>query len=395
MVTAAERREESLLSGRTGRLFLTFTLITLAGSIGRLALSPLLPTIIVDLGISRSAAGAGLTVMWAFTAVTQFPGGRLSDELSRRTVLVAGLTANLLGFVLLATVGGYLGFIIATAVIGAGTGLFIPAKYLTLTDLFVERRGRVFGINSAAAEVGGVTAAGVAVAVLAVGSWRLAFIPVVIALAVGVVALHWWTTGPYRLSRVNMDVRGTVRRLLGADKLRGLLVVFALFSFVWQGITGFLPAFLQAEKGFSGTLASNAFAELFVVAAIVTPLAGGLGDRIGHARIGAVTPALATAGLVVLLVSDSLIAVLVGIAILAAGLGSFWPVMSAYLMEVLPDGDMGGDFGAVRTVFMGVGSVGPAYVGVTADFGSYTIAFTGFILCLLACATLIPRIERI
>jgi MFS family permease len=395
MVTAAERREESLLSGRTGRLFLTFTLITLAGSIGRLALSPLLPTIIADLGISRSAAGAGLTVMWAFTAVTQFPGGRLSDELSRRTVLVAGLTANLLGFVLLATVGGYLGFIIATAVIGAGTGLFIPAKYLTLTDLFVERRGRVFGINSAAAEVGGVMAAGVAVAVLAVGPWRLAFIPVVIALAVGVVALHWWTTEPYRLSRVNMDVRGTVRRLLGADKLRGLLVVFALFSFVWQGITGFLPAFLQAEKGFSGTLASNAFAELFVVAAIVTPLAGGLGDRIGHARIGAVTPAFATAGLVVLLVSDSLIAVLVGIAILAAGLGSFWPVMSAYLMEVLPDGDMGGDFGAIRTVFMGVGSVGPTYVGVTADFGSYTIAFTGFMLCLLACATLIPRIERI
>jgi hypothetical protein len=69
--------------------------------------------------------------------------------------------------------------------------------------------------------------------------------------------------------------------------------------------------------------------------------------------------------------------------------------MSAYLMEVLPDGDMGGDFGAIRTVFMGVRSVGPAYVGVTADFGSYTIAFRGFILCLLACATLIPRIERI
>jgi MFS family permease len=394
MASAAERGEESLLYGYSGRLFATFMVITLTGSVGRLALSPLLPTIIEDLGISRSAAGTGLTAMWAFTAVTQFPGGRLSDELSRKTILVAGLTANVIGFSLLATVGSYVGFVLATAVVGSGTGLFLPAKYLTLTDLFVERRGRAFGINSAAAELGGIVAAGAAVAVLALGSWRLAFVPVVAILTAGVVAIHLWTNGPYRAARVNMDVRGTARRLLGADELRRLLIVFALFSLVWQGVTSFLPAFLQAEKGFSGALASNVFAELFVVAAVVTPLAGGLGDRFGHVRVGVLTPVFATVGLAMLLALDTLLAVIAGIAVLAAGLGSFWPVMSAYLMEVLPDRDMGGDFGATRAVFMGIGSFGPAYVGVAADFASYTAAFGGFVACLLFCTALILRIER-
>ncbi|USZ69909.1 hypothetical protein NGM10_16010 (plasmid) [Halorussus salilacus] len=65
---------------------------------------------------------------------------------------------------------------------------------------------------------------------------------------------------------------------------------------------------------------------------------------------------------------------------------SFPPVMQTFLMGVFPDSSMGGDMGATRTVYLGVGAVGPAYVGYVAEVASYTAAFVGLAVCLLAAA---------
>ncbi|MFP9062211.1 MFS transporter [Natrialbaceae archaeon A-chndr2] len=394
MATQNAQHRESLIHGHSGRMFVTFTMITLFGSLGRLVLSPLLPTIITDLNITRAAAGVGLTVMWAFTAAAQFPGGRLSDRLSRKTMLVAGLGGNVLGFTMLALSDGYAGFIISLAFVGVGTGLFIPAKYLVLSELFDERRGQAFGINSAAAEMGGVLSAVAALVVLSIGAWRLTFFPIAAVLAIGILGFHSWSSEEYRLERVDMDIRGTARRLIGNRHLLLLLVIFSLYSFVWQGITGFLPDFLYVQKAFSESLAGNAFGGMFVVAAIVTPLAGIMGDRIGHARVGTLTPLIAAIGLGVILHFDGVVPVLLGIAIMAGGIGSFWPLLYVHLMEALPDEDMGGDFGATRTVFMGLGSIGPAYVGIVVDLADYGVAFSGFVVCLLLTTLLLVLVVR-
>jgi MFS family permease len=69
---------------------------------------------------------------------------------------------------------------------------------------------------------------------------------------------------------------------------------------------------------------------------------------------------------------------------MAAGLAAIWPVMNAYVMDLFPDANMGGDLGATRTVFMGIGSVGPLTVGVVADVMTFSTAFLGLVLCLLA-----------
>jgi len=150
---------ESLIHGHSGRMFVMFTTITLFGSLGLLVLLPLLPMIITDLDITRAAAGVGVTVMWAFTAAAQFPGGRLSDQLSRKTMLVASLGGNVLGFTMLALSDGNVSFVAALAIAWLGIWLSIPGKYFALTELFHERRGQAFGINSAAAEMGGVLSA--------------------------------------------------------------------------------------------------------------------------------------------------------------------------------------------------------------------------------------------
>jgi MFS family permease len=263
-----------------------------------------------------------------------------------------------------------------------------------LTELFVERRGRAFGVNSAAAEIGGVLASVAAVLVLAVGAWRVTFLPVAGILLLGILAFSVWSDERVTLARTSLDVRGTARRLFGNRDLLVLLLTFSLFSFVWQGVTGFLPDFLHVHKEFSQTFASNAFAALFVVAAVVTPVVGSLGDRLGHARVGILTPLVGSVGLGVILLAGDRVGVLVGIAVLAAGIGSFWPLLYAHLMDALPDSDMGGDFGATRTVFMGLGSFGPAYVGVVVDAAGYVPAFVGFVGCLLVTTALLVFIVR-
>ncbi|MDR9432000.1 MAG: MFS transporter, partial [Natronomonas sp.] len=227
-----------------------------------------------------------------------------------------------------------------------------------------------------------------------IGAWRLTFLPVAAVLAVGTLAFHTWSSEGYRLAPVDMDVRGTARRLIGDRDLLILLVIFSLYSFVWQGVIGFLPDFLHVQKAFSETFASNAFAGLFVVAAVVTPLAGTLGDRLGHARAGILTPLIASIGLGVILRYDGVVPVLLGIAVLAGGIGSFWPLLYAHLMDALPDEEMGGDFGATRTVFMGLGSLGPAYVGIVVDLADYGVAFSGFVGCLLLTTLLLVYVAR-
>ncbi len=67
----------------------------------------MLPTISGDLGISATQTGVALTVLTALSAMMHFPGGRLADELSRKTVLVGTILAWLAGLALLVLTVNY------------------------------------------------------------------------------------------------------------------------------------------------------------------------------------------------------------------------------------------------------------------------------------------------
>lgn len=66
--------------------------------------------------------------------------------------------------------------------------------------------------------------------------------------------------------------------------------------------------------------------------------------------------------------------------------------MQTHLMDVFQDANMGGDLGAFRMFHMIVGSLGPTYVGFTAERTSYTLAFVGVIGCLFVNTLIIGRL---
>ncbi|MFB6298732.1 MAG: MFS transporter [Halobacteriales archaeon] len=383
------REEERLLTGYSGRIFIVIAVGTLVANLGRQALPPLLPAIIDGLQISPAAAGFALTVMRIAFAVFQYPSGRAADRLSRKTAIVFGLVVMIGGFALLTQVWIYPLFLLATALLGIGSAFFFVAERVLLSDLFVAKRGRAFGANSAISRIGSIAAAGLAVVVLSMGAWQLAFLPVAALLVAIVLLFHVTSRESYEIGWVETNIRETIRRVFGNRHVRLLVVAYTLVIFVWEGTLSFLPAFLQATKGFSPAFASGGFATLFAVGIVVQPLSGTLSDRWDRRLVGGVATLLSLLGLGVLIVAPSLTLIWAGILIYAAGFMAFPPVLQAYLMDIFPETNKGGDLGVFKTVYEGLSSIGPTYVGVVAGAASYTLAFSGFLVCLLASAALL------
>ena len=375
--------EERLLTGYTGRVFLVASIGYLVVHLGRNILSPLLPNIMDSLQITSFQAGVALSLLGVMYAASMYPGGHLSDRLSRKTVIVGAASLTLVGFAVVGVAASYPPFLIAAAIIGLGAGLYWIALRALLADLFIVRRGQAFGLQDALGSAGPLAAAGGAIVVLWLGNWQLAFPAVIVALVGMLVLIHVWLREPYVLSPVSFEALETGRRVFSNQRIRRLSLAYTAVIFPVQGVIGFLPAYLQLERGFSPTLASLGFALLFLGAMISMPIAGSLGDRFGYLYVAIGGICLAGIGLGTFLVAPGRTPVLIGVLIYAGGTFAFPPVIQAHLMTVFPDASMGGDYGAFKTIYAGIGSLGPAYVGLIAGLVSYAIAFAGLMGCLI------------
>ena len=395
---AAEARErevdrpesERLWSGYSGHVLLLLSVGLLSIQLGRQLLPNLMPAIIEDLAISPFLAGIALSVLLGFHALLQFPGGRLSDRLSRKTVLAGSLGVSIAGYAVLLTAESYPLFLLGLAFAGIGSGLFYTPMRSLLADLYVARRGQAFGVSQAAGSAGGVLAAALAAGVLVQSTWRAAFVPLLATFAIIAFVLHTIGREPYIIASVSLRPGETVRRLLRDPRIRWLLVAYSLYTFAFLGVVGFLPTFLQVETGFSTPLASLGFAVLSATGMAVMPLAGRLSDQMSRTTVGASALAVGAVGLLLLLATTPPLLVLAGIALFAAGMSAYAPTMQAYLMDLFAEETIGGDFGAIKTIYTTVGSLGPTYVGFVAGQTGYVTAFGGFVLALGA-GTIIVR----
>ncbi len=393
---------ERLWSGYTGRLLVSLSLAWATLQLGRFLLSPLLPAVIADLGLTTASAGAALGGFQLLYAVTQYPSGRLSDAFTRPAPIVAGLAVIVAAFGLFGVAQTAVGFVAAALALGLGKGLFAVTSRAQLSDVFVTKRGQALGVYAAGTDVGGLLASVVGVvvtsgAVLGVQvttaelSWRVPFAPLAAVLALAGVGYVAWNDEPYRVGRAEFGLVATLRRLATTRAQRDALIAFSLFFFVVGAWVSFLPTYLAAAKGFTEATAAGVFAVVFVVGFGIKPVAGGIADRFPRR-------AVAVAGLLVAVVSlggvvmlDTLVGVVVATAVYALGYKSVFPIVDALLLDAAPDANVGGDLGAARAVFLGVGAFGPVYFGWVAAVASYRIAFLGLGGCLLAAVLLLAR----
>jgi len=362
---------------------------------GQVAISPLLPTIVAEFSLSSTEAGTALTLMWFVAACAMYPGGRLSDQLSRRLILLTAFIFSSLGLSFLALSPSFIVFVLGLAILGIGIGLFEPVSMATVSDLYTETQGRAYGIISASFSVGYVAASVLALGGLALGSWRYSFIPAIVLVVFAGILVHRWAEGSYLITPVSMKPKTAIYRVVKTSKLQIHLAVLCLHMFVMQGSIAFIPTMLQLESGFTAMGATLAFTSIFFVGLLFNPLIGTLGDQVGHMKVGLSLPIIGAAGLLItLLASNSLITV-TGLIIFGVGLLTFWPVITAELISGLAIDTLGGDYGIMRATFFAVGSFGPAFVGFFGEQFSFTIAFNSLIGCFLLNGILVYQLNRI
>lgn len=392
--------EERLLAGYGGRMLVSLAVAWAVLQTGRFLLSPLLPHLIASLEVTKATAGIALGGFQGVYALTQYPSGRLSDQLTRATLVLPGFLVLVVAFLVVGAATTYLLFLAGALLLGVGKGLFaIPSRAL-LSDLFVERRGRALGVYTAGTDVGGIAASGIAFlvvgggaalvphagasALLEVADWRAPFLPVATVLALAGLLYAVWNRESLRIGCPAVAVGATVQRLATTREQRETLVAYALFYFMVGAWINFLPTYLAEGKRLASPLPELLFGVVFVVGVVAKPLAGTLSDRAPRRSVAVGGFAVAILALVGVVVARSVPVLVATIALFAAGYKAQFPVVDALLLDAAPDENVGGDLGAARALFLGVGALGPVYMGVVSTALGYPVAFAGLVACLLA-----------
>jgi predicted MFS family arabinose efflux permease len=188
------------------------------------------------------------------------------------------------------------------------------------------------------------------------------------------------------VTRPTIGVVDTVRRLVTTRAQREALVAFGLFFFVVGAWINFLPTYLADAKGLAAPLPQVLFAVVFVVGAGTKPAAGAAADTLPRRLVAIVGLLLAVAALGALTVARSPLALAVAVGAFAVGYKTQFPIVDATIMDAAPADSVGGDIGAARALFLGVGALGPAYMGAVATVANYGVAVAGLAVALLAAA---------
>lgn len=372
--------KERLFTGHSGRIFILLTVIWLCISLTSRLLPPLLPVIMEDLAITAFLAGLALTVERIVRAGVEYPSGRFADQLTRTSVLVVCVSIVILSLIILSISFSYVLFVIAIIVFGLGRGMYTPPTRALLSDIFLAKRGRAFGFNMMGSEFAGILGAGLAIVIVTYATWRAAFLPLALLLIPLLVGFYLLSREPIEFQSVDLGVQETGLRIFGDPSLRWLLIVYSLYVLAASGVSTFLPTFLIDVHGVSFAFASSAFALLYVVGFFSKPTSGYLSDIFPRSLVAAAALIVGAGGLALLVSAPYELLAIGGVIIYAFGYRGISPALHAFMMDRFSDETMGGDFGAMRTIYLMVGSLGPAYAGLAGSVLGFVPAFTSFLV---------------
>lgn len=232
-------------------------------------------------GLSRAALSIAYACATLGSAGWSTRIGRIADALGVRTALLVASTGVVVGSVLLGTVTGFVGTVVALAIVRAsGQGGMPLSGTLAIVRGMPEPRGRAMGIsNSALTMAGGIVPLLAAVGTATIG-WRATLVAagafvaaltvVQLALLRGVPGAHERRARTTRADRIPLGTPGRV--LLLVLGLAPLTVTAVAFHAAWYGrAAGFgqpevaACLALLAVAGIAGALLSGVLVDRFGV----------------------------------------------------------------------------------------------------------------------------------
>jgi len=353
-----------------------------------LALPPLFPLLVPELGISYAAAGALMGALYLTTGAGQIPMGFLVDRIGGRSALVLGLAVMSGALVLVPFTGGYWGLFALLVAAGVGNSVFHPADYAILAARIGESHfGRAVSIHTFAGYLGWAAAPPAMLLLGAAVDWRMALAVVGMA-GLAIAAVLLWRAGllddtAARAARAERarDGGGLAAglRLMRSTPMVMMFLFFVLTALAGQGIMAFSIVALPAIHGI-GSEAASSLLTAHLVACAAGVLAGGwLADRTARHNLVA-SLSIAGVALTVLptgfgwLPALGLVAAMV-LSGLCYGVSS--PSRDVIVKQAAPADSTGVAFGFTATGLSVGSAIGPVAFGWVMDLGRPGLVFVG------------------
>lgn len=344
----------------TNRVVVAVSLSALAEWGGASAVLPLLPVYLRRHGSSVALVGFTMAAFFAAALIVQYPLGRLSDRIGRRSLQVGGLVTYSVATVLFAFVSAPLAALCFRALQGAGTGIVDVANAATIGEVVPQRhRGRAF------AALYGMRTAGMAVGpfvggLFGMGEMRWLFIGAAVVVACAVLPLMRMASGAGRAAAAavppprsslwrNRSVLGVALSFLGGG------VVIGLYEVCWSLLLNLRGA-SSFQLGLSWTLFALPFA------AVSLP-AGWLVDHMDRRYLAAAS-LVGTACFAALYPFIHSVGWLIGLgAAEASAVALGTPAELSQLSHSVPLGELGRAQGAVSSAQTGATAVAATFAG--------------------------------
>lgn len=355
-----------------------------------IALPPIIPFLVTDVGISYAEAGLLLTVFFVMYSVFQLPAGMLGDRLGKKRLLVGGLVLMTAGIFLASTAQSYPVLLGAQAIAGIGGSTFHPTGMAMISDVETpSTEGKAMGVFGFGGAIGTMAAPVLIGGLAALGGWRLALIgATILGVVITIAFLFLYQSTPTQSSAPRPDGgrRLTIRNLIQNLKQyldipisRGIGIVFLATIFLSiekRAIHTFTTAYIAAEVGGSASIGNLGFFALLVGGSLASLGAGKLADRFNRGMIGGLA-AISTAGLVGATVYVPRFvgglppAVVFGLLtgwffLIGVTLYACSPVKNALVSQEAQRGYSGSLFGVIQTASAMGSAIGPAVFGVLA-----------------------------
>lgn len=340
----------------------------------RMVYPVIIPYLETSYGLSLTASGFLVTVLWFFAAIGQLPGGMLADRYNERTLMTVSAIIVAVALGLIITSSSPLILFLGTAIWGLGHSLYPIARITFLSNLYSARLGSALGVTMATGDIGQTVLPPVAAIFAAAIAWQagLGFVAPLLILS-GIIIFVTSSEQSSREQPTNtqsiwdtLDVFAELRN----PELGLMTGILFLYMFIWQSFTAFYPTYLTTTKGLSPSVASMLFGFFFAVGVFVKPVAGAAYDRIGmrSSLIGILTPAVA--GFLLLPVLGNIWSLVGTTALISTMLGT-GAVTQSFLAESFSDEMQGTGLGVVRTVSASLAAGGPVIFGVIGDYGYF------------------------
>lgn len=235
----------------------------------------------VDLGLSATAYGALAAGFYFAYAFCQLPAGALSDRLGGKFVLGLGALLWSVSTLMTGFVQGFYGLFILRLILGMGESVaFTTTSKIIASNVPKAQMGLANGLIGFGYLVGPAAGTLIGGMLMARWGWRPTFI------LFGALSLLWLL--PWSRVRISEPDKTeapeqqpvTMRQILSRRALWGAALGHFAGNWNWYFILGYLPMYLEMQRGFSKEHMATVVSSAYLVNALAALIAGWAFDKL-------------------------------------------------------------------------------------------------------------------